>query len=177
MFKRAFLLLIVINLSCATGTSRLIEAEKLNFSYTDDAYLFFRNMRQTGYHIENLEDKEVRLYTHDDYADKSPLKTTMVANWKANKAYAIMVLRDSVSLNDISIYWKGEVDKGEVIFPNTRRQGELVALTAIYNHMLQQHELSIEIEGGREELLFADADSREAFRISMYDFYRLTGVL
>jgi len=177
MKKTISFFMMALIFACATGTSRLIEEEKLNFNYTDDAYLFFRNMRQTNYSINNMQEKDLRLYTHDDYAEETPLKATIVVSWKANNAFAIMQLKDSVSNQDSQFYFQKNGEKKEIKFPNLRRQGELVVLTKLYNHLLQEDTLFVKRKVQKLEPLFIDQDSREAFRVSMYDFYRLTGVL
>jgi len=177
MRKLTFLFLPILILACATGTSKIIEEEELNFNYIDDAYLFFRNMRQTNYSLKNMEKEGLRLYTHDDYAEETPLKTTLVVSWKANNAFAIMQLKDSISNEEVEFYYQKNDKMQQIEFPNLRRQGELVVLTKLYNHLLQEDSLFIKMKGRETQPLFIDNDSQEAFRVSMYDFYRLTGVL
>jgi hypothetical protein len=50
-------------------------------------------------------------------------------------------------------------------------------LTDIYNHIQEEHSLFLSFMGQEPEPLFKTADDQEAFRVSMYDFYRMTGVL
>jgi len=176
--KHFFATIIAITLlsACSTGSSRLIEAEKLNFSYSDDAYLFFRNMRQTKYVYQNMEEKQLRLYTHKDY-QKTSLSTSLVVNWRANKAFAILNVPEELDKQSIKFFWNDNGQYRPIEAPNFRRQGELQLLTNLYNHLLQEHELLISIKKGEKTPLFTDVDEQEAFRISMYDFYRLTNVL
>lgn len=178
--NRAFnFLIMLLCLSCATGTSRIIEKEKLNFSYTDDAYLFFRNMRQAQYDRKVMEKEGLRLYVHEDFSPSQLLKTTLVVNWKMNKAYVLVNLTDStLEKYDIKVYYKEEDGTiTEILQENLRRQGELSFLTEIYNQILTEHSLFIQYKGQEEQPLFNSSDDLEAFRVSMYDFYRLTAVL
>jgi len=171
-------LILLLCLACATGTSRLIDKEKLNFSYTDDAYLFFRNMRQAQYNRTVMEKEGLRLYQHEDYSSSQFIRTQLVVNWKVNSAYMLLDFADSTEKYDIKIYIREEDQSySEIAQENLRRQGELVFLTDLYNHLLQEDKLFYELRYGQKTPLFETLDDQEAFRISMYDYYRLTAVL
>ncbi|MFQ3212910.1 MAG: hypothetical protein ACI9C9_000436 [Marivirga sp.] len=178
MKKVSSVLLLLVCLACATGTSKLIEEEKLSFSYTDEAYLFFRNMRQAQYDRTEMEKEGLRLYQHDDYSEEQLFKTKITVNWRANRAYVLIDLADSTEKIDVKVsYKRAKGEWIEIVPENLRRQGELAFLTDIYNHIQEEHTLFLTFRGQEPKPLFTTADDQEAFRVSMYDFYRMTGVL
>ncbi|GAA5033424.1 hypothetical protein GCM10011506_25700 [Marivirga lumbricoides] len=175
------LILISFFCACSLSTDQIIEHEKLTFNYTDDAYIFFRNIRQSNYDLETLEKADWRIYRHEDRPQNTrySFNTAIVVNWRINKAYAILEINEKIIKENLTIYWndaKGNKE-GKIILQELQRQQELAFLTEIYNHILQEHQLSWTPDGQNQAPLFCNNDHKEAFRISMYDFYRLTGVL
>lgn len=180
--KKSFVFILVSFLyACSLSTDQLIEKEKLNFNYTDDAYIFFRNIRQSNYNLEILEEADWRIYRHEDRGKDitQSFNTAIVVNWRINKAYAILEINKNVQKEGLKITWTNpdSRDHGEIILKELQRQQELAFLSEIYNHALQEHQLSWSPNGQKQVPLFSNNDHKEAFRVSMYDFYRLTGVL
>ena len=162
-------------LACSTGSNKRIAEEKLNFSYIDDAYLFFRNMRQATYNLQDLKEEGVRLYQHEDFEEDQFFQVQMAVNWRMNRAFMLIKLPDSVEKEQIRVFVERD-SVFELEQENWRRQGELKFLTSIYNHILEKDSFSL-VYGEERMPLFMNNDQREAFRISMYDFYRLTALL
>jgi hypothetical protein len=52
----------------------------------------------------------------------------------------------------------------------------MLFVSNLYNKMTEEVEFFITIENEKTPL-FLDSDAKEAFRISLYDFYRMTGLL
>lgn len=180
--KKSFVFIIVsILCACSLSTDQLIEKEKLTFNYTDDAYIFFRNIRQSNYDLEILEEADWRIYRHEDREKDTThsFNTAIVVNWRINKAYSILETNEPVQKANLKITWNSpdSQEQGEIILSELQRQQELAFLTEIYNHIIQEHQLRWSPDGLKQTPLFHNNDHKEAFRVSMYDFYRLTGVL
>ncbi|PTB95775.1 hypothetical protein C9994_10265 [Marivirga lumbricoides] len=180
--KRIFVLLFISFLyACSLSTDKIIDKEKLSFSYTDDAYIFFRNIRQSNYDLEILEEADWRIYRHEDRQKGSNqfFNTAIVVNWRINKAYAILEISEKVEKENLTLQWSNPdgQKQGEIILKGLQRQQELAFLTEVYNHILRGNQLSWSPDGQNQTPLFSNNDYKEAFRVSMYDFYRLTGVL
>ncbi len=176
-----FLLVFILS-ACSVNSTKEIDLEKITFSYRDDAYIFFRNMRQTNYSIEILEDAGWRIYRHEDYSeDRSSFdfKTALVVNWRVNKVYPIIELPVTFNKEGLKIMWidPESNQSGTVILGGLRRKEEMKLLTQIYNHIIQERELRWTPDGENSAPLFSDSEKQEAFRVTMYDFYRLTGLL
>ncbi|MBK6265485.1 hypothetical protein JKA74_10590 [Marivirga sp. S37H4] len=180
--KNLFFISLSFLMACSINTSREIEKEKLTFNYRDDAYIFFRNMRQARYNLEVMEEAGWRIYRHEDFEKDTSeyfFTTALVVNWQASKAYAIMELPGQISKEGLKVFWKGEEtnEQGEISLSGLSRQAELAFLTDIYNHIVKDHLLYWNQERKESVALFKNNDQKEAFRVSMYDFYRLTGLL
>ncbi len=138
-------------------------------------------MRQAKYNLEVMEGSGWRIYRYEDFEqDKRRFyfNIALVVNWKASKAYAILELPDEISKELLTILWKGEgQEDGKITLTELSRQSELEFLTEIYNHIAAEHLLYWQPKGEERVKLFAYPDQMEAFRVSMYDFYRLTGLL
>ena len=67
-------------------------------------------------------------------------------------------------------------DKGSIAMEGMKRTDEMIFTAKLYNKMTDEVEVYVDYKN--EKLpLFADSDQKEAFRVSLYDFYRMTGLL
>ncbi|MGM0581351.1 MAG: hypothetical protein ACQETL_11765 [Bacteroidota bacterium] len=155
--------------------------DKLRFSYTDDAYIFFRNMRQTQYDLEVMEEGGWRIYRHEDRQQDTTdfyFNVSLVVNWKVNRVYPIIEMAERFKKEGLTVEWKAlESDEsGKIALEGIKRRDEMLFVSKVYNKMTEEVEFFISIENQKTPL-FPDSDTKEAFRISLYDFYRMTGLL
>lgn len=75
--KKFIILFFFSCMACSVNTSKKVELEKLTFSYTDDAYIFFRNMRQTNYDLKVMEEGGWRIYRHEDRQKIAPISISI----------------------------------------------------------------------------------------------------
>lgn len=182
MRKIIILLNVLIYCACSVNTSKEIDLEKITFNYRDDAYIFFRNMRQTNYDIEILEKAGWRIYRHEDNSEDTGdyyFKTALVVNWRANKAYPIIEMQKSIEKDGLQLSWVDPKsnESGTIALGSLSRFEEMKLLTQIYNHVMKERKLNWKPDGEISKPLFANSDEIESFRVTMYDFFRLTGQL
>ncbi|WP_375579847.1 hypothetical protein ABWH96_01855 [Marivirga tractuosa] len=179
--KKFILFFLIVNIACSVNTSEKVELEKLRFNYTDDAYIFFRNMRQTNYDLEVMEEGGWRIYRYED----RELDTTdfyfnisLVVNWRVNRAYPIIEMAKSIEKEGFEVKWEAiESDEsGKFVLGGEKRRDEMLFSSRLYNKMIDEVELFVTYKN-KKQALFKTSDQKEAFRVSMYDFYRLTGIL
>lgn len=168
-------------MACSVNTSKKVELEKLRFSYTDDAYIFFRNMRQSQYDLEVMEEGGWRIYRHEDRQDDTAdfyFNVSLVVNWRVNRVYPIIEMTERFKKEGLTVKWKGleSEEEGEIKLEGVKRRDEMLFVSKIYNKMTEEVEFFISIENQKTQL-FPDTDAKEAFRITLYDFYRMTGLL
>lgn len=180
--KKSFLFLVVaVVFSCSVNTSKKVDLEALTFSYTDDAYIFFRNMRQTHYDLEVLEESDWRIYRHQDRQKDTSnfyFSIALVVDWRMNRVYPIIEMPDELKNESLRIKWEaveGE-DQGEFQLKDMRRSAERLLAAQLYNQAIEDVKMTL-ISGEFEKPLFANTDQKEAFRISMYDYFRMTALL
>jgi hypothetical protein len=179
--KKITLLFIVAMAGCAVNTSEKVELEKLSFNYSDDAYIFFRNMRQTHYDLEVMEEGGWRIYRHEDrLLDTTDFyfNISLVVNWRVNKIYPIIEMPSSIEKKGFEVLWESieTAEKGSIRLDGEKRNNEMIFSSKLYNKMVEEVEIFIE-QGDQRKPLFQNAAQKEAFRVSMYDFFRMTGNL
>ncbi|RUA35730.1 MAG: hypothetical protein DSY77_02195 [Bacteroidetes bacterium] len=168
-------------MACSVNTSKEVELNKLRFNYTDDAYLFFRNMRQRQYDLEVMEEGGWRIYRHEDRQQDTSgfyFNVSLVVNWKLNRVYPIIEMTEQLKKEGLVVEWRAlESDEsGKLTLEGIKRRDEMLFVSKIYNKMTEEVEFFISIENQKTPL-FPNTDAKEAFRISLYDFYRMTGLL
>lgn len=179
--QKFIILFLLLCAACSVNTSKKVELEDLKFSYADDAYIFFRNMRQTHYDLEVMDDGGWRIYRHEDrQLDTTDfyLNISLVVNWRVNRIYPIIELSEKVEKKGLTVEWRAlQSDKsGEITLSGIRRRDEMLFVSKLYNKMTEEVELFILVED-KKAPLFKDSNAKEAFRVSLYDFYRMTGLL
>jgi len=168
-------------MSCSVNTSKKVEIEKLRFNYTDDAYIFFRNMRQSNYDLEVMEEGGWRIYRHEDRQTDTTgfyFNISLVVNWRVNRVYPIIEMSENIEKEGFQVLWEAieTEDKGSIAMEGMKRTDEMIFTAKLYNKMTDEVEVYVDYKN--EKLpLFADSDQKEAFRVSLYDFYRMTGLL
>ena len=168
-------------MACSVNTSKKVELEKLRFNYTDDAYIFFRNMRQTHYDLEVMEEGGWRIYRHEDRQQDTSdfyFNVSLVVNWKLNRVYPIIEMTEQLKKEGLVVEWRAleSEESGKITLEGMKRRDEMLFVSKIYNKMTEEVEFFISIENQKTPL-FPNTDAKEAFRISLYDFYRMTGLL
>ena len=168
-------------MACSVNTSKKVELDELRFSYTDDAYIFFRNMRQTHYDLEVMEEGGWRIYRHEDRQQDTTdfyFNVSLVVNWKLNRVYPIIEMTERFKKEGLVVEWRAleSEESGKITLEGIKRRDEMLFVSRIYNKMTEEVEFFISIENQKTPL-FPNTDAKEAFRISLYDFYRMTGLL
>ncbi|SMG20171.1 hypothetical protein SAMN05661096_01082 [Marivirga sericea] len=179
--KKFILLFLIINVACSVNTSEKVELEKLRFNYSDDAYIFFRNMRQTNYDLEVMEEGGWRIYRHEDrQTDTTDFYFTisLVVNWRVNRVYPIIEMPKTIAKDEFTVLWEAieSEDQGKIALSGQKRKDEMRFSTELYNRLTDEVALYVNTKNGKLPL-FRTTAHKEAFRVTMYDFYRMTGLL
>jgi hypothetical protein len=168
--------------ACNVDKYKEIDRSKLGSRMTQDAYLYFRNMRQTYYDRENMEKAGLHLYRHEDRNRDTTgfyMHPVIVVNWKLDQAYAIMENSTSLDADTVLVRWSDpESDRqGEILLTDKFKSAQLDFFTSLYGHVQKEHTLSFKTKNGKLQPLWDTPAAQEAFRITMLDYYNLTGVL
>jgi hypothetical protein len=138
-------------------------------------------MRQSSYDLEVMEDGGWRIYRHEDrLTDTSDFyfNISLVVNWRVNRVYPIIEMTKSIEKDGFQVVWEAieTNDKGIISLEGNQRRNEMIFSTKLYNKMIDEVQLYV-IYKNKKLPLFVSSDQKEAFRVSLYDFYRMTGIL
>jgi hypothetical protein len=178
--KTSWLAFLIVLAGCKIDQTRPIEKERLGFAVADDAELFFKNVRQIYYDVQTLPQANVTVYRHPDrYAseDRAALWPALVLSTEADEA---KILIENNSILDaepaLQVRIKSQNVVTEVVLDTRGREQMLAFATTIYQNIQQQAEFEL-MANGQWHPWLTHGEEREAFRITMADFYRLTGTL
>lgn len=176
---KALRFLTVISLlifSCNPDKNAKIDLSQLDFKTDDSSKLFFKNIRQPFYEKEEMEAAKLetfRLKKRERSDDFPVINIAIVNNWRYDEAY--ILLEPNVAAGptgQLKVKWKKEGQEGEIIFEGGNKMKHLQFASMIYTRILEQCEFQIYLSN-KWENLFNTEKTREAFRITMFDYYRL----
>jgi hypothetical protein len=166
--------------ACKIDRNEIVDRDKFTFRFRDDSYLFFKNVRQIYYDVQDLAAAKWIAYRFSDrYTkdDKPMLTPVIVVDWLKNEAY--LLLETNVVLEEqrkLTIREKNANGKYYSYSLSERgRENMLEFATKIYEAILAENPLEIEVNDQPMPFLVDDAD-RENFRVVMSDYYRLCGI-
>ncbi|ELR72834.1 hypothetical protein C900_00795 [Fulvivirga imtechensis AK7] len=175
-----FAFLLILMTSCKLDRDKTVDREKFSFKTGDDTELFFKNVRQSYYDLEENKVAKMNVFRYEDRIKEAGhplLNLAIVVNYTRDEAYLLVepneMLRDQ---DKVKIFWKAEQNQqGEIILENYNREGMLEFASQVYEAMLKRAGFKVEIHGAKVPVL-QDPTEREAFRITVADYYRLTRI-
>ncbi|MEQ8360708.1 MAG: hypothetical protein RH860_14550 [Cytophagales bacterium] len=170
---------IVLLTSCNPDKNRIVNRNEPNFKTTDASRLFFKNIRLLYYDLEEKNEGKIQVLKPGrriEDSSKAIINVYIINNWFQDRAYPMISL--SPYFNDIDTL-KIEVIKAngstELLEFNklSSMNEQFYFATAIYEGLLRNYSFRLL---NKDKALFTNSDQREAFRITMVDFYRLVGI-
>lgn len=178
MFFRSFLpfLVLVTLIACKIDRDKKVNREKFQFKIGADANLFFRNVRQIYYDRESPDGKwqAYRFSDRNTNTERPSLHAVIVVHWIKDEAYLLIESNSMLAKEDmISIVIK---NKPDTIRLNERGRERMLEFgSKIYEAIQAKKDMTVLSKGKYVPFFQIDKD-REAFRITMADYYRLTGI-
>jgi hypothetical protein len=135
-------------------------------------------MRQSSYITKEEPEAGVYVYTHSAWEEDtlSPVVPSIVFNWRMDRAY--LMLNWSERWADASVVTlvieNDTIPTAEQPYYHGNMVDQLAFSVGVYNALMDGSELAIS-SGNISEPMFVSEQKREAFRITMYDYLRLTG--
>jgi hypothetical protein len=165
-------------LACNVDKGKKVDIEKLDFETTDRSEIFFKNMRQSAYTTTEEQEAGVYLYTHKtwDNDSLSPVVPTIVFNWRQDRAYLMLNWSEEWrNMKEIDVTVSGDsLPDYHLAYAESNMQDQLKFSATLYNAMMDGGRFVVR-KNGEETPLFASDEKREAFRVTLYDYLRLTG--
>ncbi|MEO1051568.1 MAG: hypothetical protein AAFX87_13135 [Bacteroidota bacterium] len=166
--------------SCQIDGDKQVDRDKFDFKTTDDTELFFKNVRQLYYDLEELPAGNLNVFRikSRNTSDNTPvINIAIVMNWLKDEAYVLIepssVLAESGSL---SLKWENQESgtSGQIELSSRGKEAMLEFATRVYEEVKNGSSFSIDDDDNTPILV--DSEEREAIRKTMSDYYRLTRI-
>lgn len=179
-YLTGFSVIIFLLSGCKIDRNKNVDRAKFQFEMSDDSELFFRNVRQIYYDRSSPDGtwQAYRFSNHYAGNDRPVITPVIVINWLKDEAYLLIESNDFLSdeeslkavITDIS-----SLKADTVTLSQRGRENMLEFGSRLYEAIMSNHEIYIQ-KGGDFLPILTDEVDREAFRITMADYYRLTRV-
>jgi len=163
----------VLLVSCHPDKSKKISLEELQTKTTDPSELYFKNVRQSDYFMEELPDAKMNIYRHKGFTDSSFFSVKIAYNWQQDAAYTMFAVNQDIEAFTLIIDYPSSSENIE--YENGPVLEQIKLNTLIYNALLDNATFQIRVNDNLIPIL-TSKEEREAFRISMFDFYRLVEI-
>ncbi len=167
---------------CAVDNKKIIDPDQPQFDTTDPSELFFKNVRALYYDKEENQAGKLEIFRIKRNAasvDSTALNVVIVLNWRLDQAY-VLIESDGLLAGErvVTLVWEDEQegDRGSAAFDLNDKNSQFTLASTIYGYILKRYNLYY-LENGKKRPLLASKEAREAFRITMFDFYNLVELL
>lgn len=154
-------------IACNPDKGKKVDVEENLFGTDASSLLFFKNTRSIYYQLEQRAAGNLDVYTYKDWkklSDAIMFVPQIVVNWKYDEAYVL--LEPTFDLPDSVVFSSG----GQMVrFSKQNKEGMLMLATTFYDWLQEGKPIMF---NGTE--MYESMDSKEAFRITLQDYFRLT---
>lgn len=164
--------IVVVIISCHPEKQDHVRSGELRFATSDASELFFRNVRKSYYDVQEMPGTGLEIYTLIGAPD-GLLRPRIILNWRTDHAFLMLELPDSLP-DQLTLVRIGN-EEDSLVFEGATQLESAKAALWIYNAILDQSEVLYRLND-QELPLFPSANEQEAFRITTFDFLRLTDV-
>lgn len=179
MGRLAFALIgiILVLSACNPDKNKEVDQTTISFTTNDASKLFFKNLRQPYYDKEEMAVAKLdvyRLKKRNTTNERPVINLAIVNNWRYDEAYLLLEPNSFLHLDQLSVKWVKENtgEEGTVSFENGNKRSIVRFADQIYALLQQEAKLTVSVEDKSMDIL-EKAEDREAFRITMVDYYRL----
>ena len=169
---RGILVLLLPIYSCTLDEGKTVNLEELSLDTTDDTEIFFKNLRQSAYQREEVE--RMTVFKNKDYLDLEDsieFQIKIVWSWYNDKAF--ILLETAAATDDIIKFSTTMTTEGIMVSESSAASEQTYAAASIYNALVENQAITMTF-GEQTDTLFKEKMSKEAFRVTMSDYLRLT---
>ena len=169
--------------ACNPDKNTRIDETKARFTTSDASELFFKNVRQIYYDQQEMADAKLNVFRLSDrsLAEDVPVINLAIAiNWRYDEAYLLVEPNAYLQpLDSLQVTWQdlASQQQGTYAWTGGNKEVHFTFASQLYRSIQQGHQLYIASPEGQEEKLLDTYDDREAFRKTMFDYYRLVDLL
>jgi len=153
--------------SCHPDKNKPVDLDELKFNTTDASELFFKNVRQSDYVLEENKKAGMNTYHCTDLADGNlQLEPFIIINWRNDQAFIFFETK-STELIDFII-----ADEHYSFDPSFQKNHAELAIH-IYNAILSNQQVYFIAANNQQKEFFQTADQKNIYRKVIFDFLRL----
>lgn len=169
--------------ACNLDKDTRVDETRAKFTTSDASELFFKNVRQIRYDHQEIPESKLNIFRIDERSlaeDYPVLNLAIAINWRYDEAYLLTepnaYLRE---LDTIRVHWQDSVgqQEGTYLWTGGNKEAHFTFASQLYQSIQRGHQLYVVNAKGKEEALLDSYDDREAFRKTMFDYYRLVDLL
>lgn len=167
-----------ILMSCNPVKDKKVDQTTIGFQTDESSKLFFKNVRRSYYEVEAMEEAKLEIYRLKSRVKESQsplLNLSIVNNWRYDEAYILLEPNEAAgSITDLQVQWESQDGSSGTIIPEGgNKKSQLDFAAKIYEHIQDGDSLFL-LKGNEKLELLKETKEREAFRITMFDYFRLT---
>ena len=181
-FRVFFMIVAGMMYACHPDKNKKIDPEP-QFSTSDASELFFKNVRQSYYDKFEMKEAKLEVYRIKErmQMEQYPLlQPAIVVNWRYDEAYLLLEPNATLQgLDSVKIIWEDTVahKKGYYVFANGNKADHYRLATSIYNSIQDRQQLYVLGKDNQKQEFLHKATDREAFRKTLFDYYRLVNLI
>ena len=170
-------LLVLVLVACNPDKNTQINQTEITFKTTDSSKLYFKNIRQTYYDKEEMEAAKLevfRIKKRENSDDHPVINLSIVNNWRYDEAYILLEPNGYIQQDTLRLRWTNEegLHNGSAEYSKGNKTEIVKFADAIYQQIQNKSQFEIEIDGTWQPI-FDNTLAKEAFRITMFDYYKL----
>ncbi len=179
-----FFALVMLAFACNPDKETRVSVSTPQFETTQQSMLFFKNVRGMYYDLEDNKRAGMLIYRFKDRqmdTTQAAVNVALMNNWRNELAYVFIEPTPALKSqyqDTLRIVWQDTLgtQAGTYRFAKGNREAHFGFATQLYNSILDGHKLTFMDTSGVEKPLFESEEFREAFRITMIDYYRIVKI-
>ncbi len=165
------LMIVFILIGCNSDKNKKVDVANFEFNTTDATELYFKNIRESYYNIEEKEGIKIFRLKEYDEIDSVWIKPLIVYHWRVDKAFLMLEFHPKINPEEILI----SDNTTEKSYQVVQIKDHLILAYDLYNMLLNEREPNIMINN-QQISLFSEKLEKSNFSLVLYDFFRFTNV-
>ncbi|MBL3654775.1 hypothetical protein [Fulvivirga sediminis] len=176
--KWIIILLALICSSCKIDSDKGVDLTDFDFKTGDDTEIFFKNVRQSYYDLEENKSAKLNIFRFEDRlkeASHPVLNLAIVFNYLQDEATLLIEPLNITLEGNLEVIANHNNQTDTLTLDTFNRSAMLIFISDIYQHLIKGAKFQIKTASGYEDTLVSKQE-REAFRLTVSDYYRLTRI-
>ena len=178
-FMKYFIIIILFCSSCKIDQDKNVDRQKFKFKTGDDTELFFKNVRQSYYEMEENRQAKFNVFRYAErlkVKDGPMVNPAIVHNYIKDEAYLLIEPNDFLQDQDsLKVKWKALTEEGHMVLASFNHEQMLEFASQLYEGIRKNASFEV-MKDGQYISVLDTPEERETFRITMSDYYRLTRI-